>query len=64
MKFKELTSMPVEELKGKLVELQIELIKEQAQVATGTIPKNPSKINQTKKTMARIKTILTKTGAK
>ncbi len=58
MKFKELQNMPVPELKGKLAELHTELIKERAQVATGTIPKNPSKISQTKKTIARIKMIL------
>jgi len=58
MKFKELKSMPAAELKGKITELETELIKERAQVATGTIPKNPSKINQTRKTIARIKMIL------
>ena len=58
MKFKELNTMPAGELKAKLKELQTELIKDRAQSATGTIPKNPSKINQSKKTMARIKMIL------
>ena len=58
MKIKDLKSMPVEELKAKKVELQNELIKERAQVATGTVSKNPSKIKIARKTIARINTIL------
>jgi len=58
MKIKDLRSMPVEELKAKKIELQNELIKERAQVATGTVSKNPSKIKIARKTIARINTIL------
>ena len=58
MKLKDLKAMPVEELKAKKVELQNELIKERAQVATGTVSKNPSKIKLARKTIARINTIL------
>lgn len=58
MKIKDLKSMPIEELKAKKVELQTELIKERAQVATGTVSKNPSKIKIARKTIARINTIL------
>lgn len=53
-KFKEISSMGKEELKKKLVELKKELIKTNAQVATGTIPKNPSSIGNTKRMVARI----------
>ena len=45
-------------MKAKLDELYKELMKDNAQVATGTIPKNPSKINVAKKTIAKIKTIM------
>lgn len=58
MKLKDLKAMPAEELKAKKVELQNELIKERAQVATGTVSKNPSKIKIARKTIARINTIL------
>lgn len=55
---KELRTMPVEEIKAKLEELKKELMRENAQVATGTIPKSPGKIKQIKKTIAKILTIL------
>ncbi len=63
MKIKELRGMGTPELKQKMQELYKELMKDNAQVATGTIPKNPGKIKLAKKTIARIKTILsTKTA--
>jgi len=46
------------ELKNKLSELELELIKLNAQVATGTTLKNPSQVGDTKKNIARIKTLL------
>jgi ribosomal protein L29 len=57
MKIKELKSLPDAELKAKKVELLNDLIKERAQVATGTVPKNPSKIKLARRTIARINTI-------
>lgn len=59
MKIKELRAMGEPELKQKISELYKELMKDNAQVATGTIPKNPGKLRLAKKTIARIKTILT-----
>lgn len=61
MKIKELRSMGKEELAKKLEELQKELMKDNAQVATGTTPKNPGKIKLTKKTIAQVKTLLAQT---
>ncbi len=58
MKFKELKSMHADELKLKLGELRKDLIKDNAQVATGTIPKNSNKIRLAKKAIARILMIL------
>lgn len=58
MKFKELKSMSKIELENKIVEVKKELIKLNAQVATGTNPKSPGLIKQSKKTIARIETIL------
>ena len=57
MKIKELRSISNEELKSKLIELRKELIKSNAQVATGTTPKSPGQIKQTKKLIAKILTL-------
>ncbi|MEM3154696.1 MAG: 50S ribosomal protein L29 [Candidatus Woesearchaeota archaeon] len=58
MKIKELRALGETELKQKMDELRKELMKDNAQVATGTIPKNPGKLRLAKKTIARIHTIL------
>ena len=58
MKFKELKAMSKDEIKSKMKELNMELIKFNSQVATGTIPKNPGQLRQTKKTIAKIKQIM------
>ncbi len=56
---KQLRSLAPAELQGKIYELRKELMKERAQVARGAPPKNPGKIRQAKKSIARIFTILT-----
>ena len=58
MKFKELKVLPQNELRDMLLELKKELMKENAQVAIGTVSKNPRKIRNAKKTVARINTLL------
>ena len=58
IKIKELRELPVKELEKKLAELKLELMKLNSQVATGTAPKNPSQVRNTKKTIARILTII------
>ena len=58
MKFKELKGMSIEELKTKREEVLKELMKENAQVAIGTIPKNPGKLRNSKKIVARINMLL------
>lgn len=58
MKIKQLRGLGEQELKQKMTELYKELMKDNAQVAIGTIPKNPGKLKLAKKTIARIKTIL------
>lgn len=57
-KKKELASMSKSDLLEKIKELKKELIKENAQVATGTAPKNPGQIKAMRKTIARILTLL------
>lgn len=50
--------MSKDELKAKMLELRKELIKLNAQTATGTAPKNPRQIRTTKKNIARLMTAL------
>lgn len=57
MKFKELVALDDKALETKLKELKFDLIKENSQVASGTVPKSPGKIGHMKKTVARIKTL-------
>lgn len=57
MKYKELSTLKPEELDKQEQQAKLELIKLQAQVATGTAPKNPGQIRQIKKTVARIHTV-------
>jgi len=57
-KIKELRGLGKDELRKRLTDLKSELIKLDAQVATGTIPKNPATIRNTRKAMASILMIL------
>lgn len=54
MKFKELSNMGADERENKLRELELELIKLNTQVATGTPPKNAGMVRRIKKDIARI----------
>ncbi len=56
MKKKEIRSMNDKELKNMLSELQKDLIKLNAQVATGTQLKSPGQVRQIKKNIARVMT--------
>lgn len=58
LKIKEIKSMGNEDLKNKLEELKKELMKNNAQIATGTTPKSPGQLKQIKKTIAKILTVL------
>jgi len=58
VKIKELRQNSEEDLRKKKDELRKELIKLNAQVATGTTPKSPGQIKDIKKTVARIETVL------
>ena len=63
MKTKDLRSMSPADLKSKLIELRKELIKHNAQIATGTTPKSPGQVRDIKKTIAKIMTIVAAQGA-
>lgn len=55
---KELKTLSPVDLRTKLVELEKELMKHNAQIAIGIIPKSPGMVKETKKAIAKIKTIL------
>ena len=55
MKYKDLKSKSPEERASQLAELEKELIKLMAQVATGAALQSPGKVKQTKKMIARLK---------
>ncbi len=58
IKNKELSSMPEAELKSKLEELRLELMKLKTQAATGAVSKNPKQIRDAKKMIARMLMLL------
>ncbi len=58
MKWKELKIMQTQELNEKRNELSLELMKERAQVAIGTVPKSPGKLRYIRKTIARMNSLL------
>jgi len=58
MKAFDTSKMGKEEIDAKIVELRKELIKINAQAATGTSPKNPRQIKEIKKNIARLLTAL------
>ncbi len=57
----EIREMDLEEMYEKLGELKSEFSREKALCATGSAPENPGKIGELRRTMARIKTIITET---
>ena len=58
LKTKEIRGMTHEDLNAKLEELKKELIKINAQIATGTTPKSPGQVRQIKRTIDRILTVI------
>lgn len=57
-KLSEFRATDVSELSRRIIELKSELAKERALNASGTKAKNPGKISQAKKSIARIFTII------
>ena len=58
MKIKDARVLKDAEIKSKIAELRKELIKHNAQVATGTTLKSPGQLKQAKKAIARLLTVL------
>lgn len=57
----EIREMGIEEMYERLAELKSELSREKALRATGSAPENPGKIGELRRTIARMKTILSET---
>ncbi|MBN2458011.1 50S ribosomal protein L29 [Candidatus Woesearchaeota archaeon] len=64
MKAKELRKLSGKDIDKKIEELKLEMIKLNAQVATGTQLKNPGQIRTIRRTIARINTIKQEEGPK
>jgi large subunit ribosomal protein L29 len=58
LKNNELVKLGEKELDGKYKELRKELIKVNAQIASGTVPENPGNVKNIKKNIARILTVI------
>lgn len=58
MKIKELRGLSKSDLDERLLSLEKDVMKDSAQVAIGTPPKNPGKLRLAKKSIARIKMLL------
>ncbi|MBT4174929.1 50S ribosomal protein L29 [archaeon] len=56
LKKSDLAKMEKKDLEKRLTELRKELIKVNAQIATGTVPENPGDVKNIKKNIARILT--------
>ena len=54
IKKSDLKKMKADELDKKLVELRQELMKANAQITSGTVPENPGRVREMKKTIARL----------
>jgi len=63
MKIKEMRQLSNEDLNSKIAELKKEILKINAQVATGTQIQNPAQLRQNKRSVAKLLTVLKeKTG--
>tara|TARA_Y100000310_G_C19997558_1_gene496941 strand:- start:92 stop:304 length:213 start_codon:yes stop_codon:yes gene_type:complete len=58
MKMKELRELQTVDLEKRLVELRMDLMKDNAQIATGTTLKSPAHARNTKKNIARLHLLL------
>lgn len=58
IKKSELKQMKEPQLKEKLIELKKEMMKINSQRAVGTVPENPGRVKEVRKTIARILTKL------
>ncbi len=54
----EIRDMSVEELKDKLEELRMELLRERSKATAVGVPENPGRVRELRRTIARIMTII------
>ena len=58
LKARELRKMTIEQLESKFLDVRKDLLKVNAQIASGTVPENPGNVKNMKKTSARILTVI------
>ncbi len=54
----EIRDMSMEELKDKLEELRMELLRERSKATAVGVPENPGRVRELRRTIARIMTII------
>jgi len=62
LKYKEMEKMKKDELENKVKELKMELAKERSSAAVGGTVKNPGRLREIRRTIARINTYLNQNG--
>ncbi|RLJ02547.1 MAG: 50S ribosomal protein L29 [Candidatus Aenigmatarchaeota archaeon] len=58
LRYKEILKMPKGEVLKKMRELELELAKERSNVSIGGTVKNPSRLREIRRTLARIKSTI------
>ncbi len=58
IKAKEIRDMSEKQINEKMLEVKKDLMKAKSQIAVGTVPENPGKVKQMRKTITRMLTIL------
>lgn len=58
IKKSELKNMKEEQIGSRMIELKKELVKINAQLAIGTMPENPGRVREIKRTIAKLNTVL------
>ena len=64
MKTKDIHALSVEDIEKRMSEARRELMKLNAQIASGTTPSSPGQVKQLKKTIAKLATELKRRGEK
>lgn len=57
MRIEDIKKLPKKDLAAKIDDLKKELLRYKSQSATGTMPENPGRIKEIKRTIARVKTL-------
>ncbi len=57
LRSEEINDLTLEEMEERVLDLRNELLRERSMIASGGVPENPGRINEIRRTIARILTI-------